>query len=415
MTSWDVPVAVSGVRFRACYQVAGDPATVLERAAALAVEQTIEFPPDLLRGTSIERHVVGEVEALERVGTEWTLATVSYAVETAGGELPQLLNVLFGNCSFFPDVRLVDLDFPPELLAVFRGPRYGTRGVRELLGVSGRPLLATALKPMGLDVDRLAAIAGSAVRAGIDIVKDDHGLANQAFAPYAARVEACAKAVIEANHATGAKALYAPCVNAPAKEVWDRARLARDVGAGALLVLPGLSGLDTMRALSEDESLQLPIIAHPAWLGSYLTHPTAGVDHGLLLGTLMRLAGADMSIFPNYGGRFSLSRKACADIATRAVSPLGSVAPLLPMPGGGMTVERVPELVEFYGSDVALLIGGDMHRGDFVANVQRMRAAALRNVTAVSELDDGPTQCQQAFGAPENGSDDFRELTQAKT
>lgn len=399
-----MPVAVSGVRFRARYRVAGDPAAVPERVTALTVEQTIEFPPDLIRGTGIESHVVGRVEALERVGAERTLATVSYAVETAGGELPQLLNVLFGNCSLFPGVRLVDLELPPEMLAAFRGPRYGARGIREMLGVPGRPLLSTALKPMGLDVSRLAAIAGSMVRAGIDIVKDDHGLANQPFAPYAERVEACAQAVAAANRATGARALYAPCLNAPAGQVWERARLAREAGAGGLLVLPGLSGLDTMRALADDETLQLPIIAHPAWLGSYVTHPSAGVDHGLLLGTLMRLAGADMSIFPSYGGRFSLSRKACAAIASRAAAPLGDLAPMLPMPGGGMTLERVPELVQFYGSEVVLLIGGDLHRGDVAANVQRMRAAASGSAVAAprpdpAEVNAGrPSATLEAFG-----------------
>ena len=43
--------------------------------------------------------------------------------------------------------------------------------------------------------------------------------------------------------------------------------------------------------------------------------------------------------------------------------------------GGGMTLARVPELVEFYGADTALLVGGDLHRGDLAANVGRMHAA----------------------------------------
>jgi ribulose-bisphosphate carboxylase large chain len=38
-----------------------------------------------------------------------------------------------------------------------------------------------------------------------------------------------------------------------------------------------------------------------------------------------------------------------------------------PSPGGGMTLDRVQEIVEFYGNDVALLIGGDLHRGDNLA------------------------------------------------
>ena len=34
--------------------------------------------------------------------------------------------------------------------------------------------------------------------------------------------------------------------------------------------------------------------------------------------------------------------------------------PALPVPAGGMTVERVPEMVAGYGNDTMLLIGGGL-------------------------------------------------------
>ncbi len=34
--------------------------------------------------------------------------------------------------------------------------------------------------------------------------------------------------------------------------------------------------------------------------------------------------------------------------------------PCLPAPAGGLTLARVPELIEFYGRDVLLLIGGSL-------------------------------------------------------
>jgi ribulose-bisphosphate carboxylase large chain len=78
----------------------------------------------------------------------------------------------------------------------------------------------------------------------------------------------------------------------------------------------------------------------------------------------MRFAGADMSIFPNYGGRFSFSPDACAEIASACREPMTGFAPIMPSPGGGMTMDRIPEIREFYGGDVVLLIGGDLHRGE---------------------------------------------------
>src|SRR6185312_10092814 len=87
------------------------------------------------------------------------------------------------------------------------GPRAGIAGLRALTGVPGRPLLATALKPIGLRPAQLAALCGTFVRAGIDLVKDDHGLADHPFCPFEARVEACLRAAEDAARETGRRAL----------------------------------------------------------------------------------------------------------------------------------------------------------------------------------------------------------------
>lgn len=89
---------------------------------------------------------MGRVERIEPDGGEWFRATVSYAEALASTHLSQLLNLAFGNASILPDVRIVGLELPPALLARYRGPAHGITGLRRLLGVYGRPLLATAIK-----------------------------------------------------------------------------------------------------------------------------------------------------------------------------------------------------------------------------------------------------------------------------
>ncbi len=380
MTIPSVSLSVSGLRITARYALSGPLEDAPSRAAAIALEQTIEFPADLVGDDDIRRHVMGRVESIEAAGPALAIADLSYAVETTGFELPQLLNVLFGNCSLLPGVRLVDVGFPTAFLARFRGPRFGIDGLRDLLGVPQRPLLATALKPMGLNSSALAQMAGTLARAGVDLIKDDHSLANQPFAPFAERVAACSAAVADANAETGRRALYLPSVNAPAGELEARVAFARSVGAGGLLVLPGLTGFDAMRRLADDDGIELPLMAHPALLGSFIADERAGIDHGLLFGTLMRLAGADMTIFPSYGGRFSFSRAACGSVADACRASLGALAPILPVPAGGMTLDRLGELAAFYGRDAVLLIGGDLHRGDLYENALRMHDAAVRLV-----------------------------------
>lgn len=369
-------LAVSGERIRATYEFVGSPAVAYERASSLIVEQTIEFPEDLIPDDSIRREIIGRIESHEEIRDGVSRFDISYAVETTGQEFPQLLNVLYGNSSLLPGVRLTELSLPPSLSSAFGGPRFGLPGLRELFDAPTRPLIATALKPMGSSPERLARFAYDLAAGGMDMIKDDHSLANQPFAEFAERVKACADAVRRANDDEGTHAIYMPSINAPHPALDDRVSTAVDAGAGGLLVLPGITGFDHMRSLAVRTDIALPIMGHPAFLGSFVSSPSGGIAHRLIFGTLMRLAGADASIFPNYGGRFSFSEQACREIAGACREPINEQRPIWPTPGGGMRRDRVGEMLDFYGNDVILLIGGDLHRdGALRANAEAFRQA----------------------------------------
>jgi ribulose-bisphosphate carboxylase large chain len=349
-------------RFAAWYLLTGDEAEARSKAEDLCLEQTVECPQEILPAGFIPDQVVGRLETFLRTDSGAHRALVSFLDEVTGDELPQLLNVLYGNISLKQGFRLDRLRDCFPFWKRFKGPRFGRAGLRALLGVPSRPLLSTAIKPMGLSPDQLAQLAGRFAAGGIDLIKDDHGLGNQPFAAFVERAERCAEAVRKGSAQTGRKALYAPNVTSPANEVGKRARFAKQLGAGALLVCPGITGFDAMRTLADDDTLQLPIVAHPSFLGSFVTSPDNGISHFALFGQLMRLAGADAVIFPHAGGRFGFSPEDCRAIADGTQAPLGELQSIFPAPGGGMSLERIPELREFYGSEVIFLVGGDLLR-----------------------------------------------------
>ena len=377
MTLAPVTLDLSGHRLTATYRVADNEARAREVLAHLCVEQTIEFPADLVADDDIKGHLVGRVEQLRSISPHTCEADVSFAVEVSGFELPQLLNLLFGNISLLPGIQLLDVDLPSAILDVFPGPRFGAQGVRELTGAQDRALLATALKPMGLPIPVLATMAADFAANGMDLIKDDHGFASQPFARFQERVETCATAVAEANQRHGTRARYLPSLNVPADQLATAARFALDVGASGFMVLPGLHGYDAVRALAADDDLAVPIMGHPSLLGSFVTGTTSGIAPGLVFGTFMRLAGVDVSVFPNHGGRFNLTEQVCRDIAVALSGELGHLPPALPAPAGGMTLERVPEMLELYGNEVVLLIGGELHRGDRGERTRRLRDAVV--------------------------------------
>jgi ribulose-bisphosphate carboxylase large chain len=330
----------------ASYRIRAD--DIEARVEALRLEQTVELPREAIRSEAIERRVLPRVAETRPEGDEF-LVTLEFPLETTASDPAQLLNVLFGNSSLQDDLSLVSVGLPASLCQTLGGPRFGIEGLRKLSGVEGRALTCTALKPMGLPADGLAARCAIFARAGIDVIKDDHGLADQRFAPFESRVRACQAAV------EGHSALYVPNLTGTPSALRRQLEFARACGVRAVLVAPMLVGLPAFHELVR-ESEGVAVLAHPALAGAARIEPPA------LLGTLFRAYGADAVIYPHHGGRFGFASDTCRQIAERLRGASHGLAASMPVPAGGMSVERVPELLAFYGPDTLLLIGGSLYQ-----------------------------------------------------
>lgn len=334
------------------YRLRVAPGALDARVEALLLEQTVELPRSALRSAFVREHLVGRVVSTQAVGADDFRVTLAQPAIAAADDPAQLLNVLFGNCSLQPEVELEDLRLPPSLAATLGGPRFGIAGIRRVTGVQGRALAASVLKPIGLTVAEAAALCHTLALSGLDVIKDDHGLADHSFGPFAERVEACLLATERAAQETGRRALYVPNLIGTPGVVMHQAWQAKRLGAEAAMISPMLLGLPFLNELAGE--LGMPLLAHPAFGGSLRIAPAT------LLGKLLPLYGADAVIFPNAGGRFSYSRDVCAAIARALREPDPPVAPAFPVPAGGLKVEDMAPVLEFYGADTVLLVGGSV-------------------------------------------------------
>jgi ribulose-bisphosphate carboxylase large chain len=359
-------------RFGVTYRLATSDATEARaRAEAIALEQTVEIPRDVVPAGFIADEIMGRVETLAPEGAGFA-ARISYSVESCGGELPQLLNVMFGNSSIQRGIKVTAFDAGP-LAQVHRGANFGIDGMRRLTGATG-PLIVPVIKPQGSSPARLAEIAGLCAMGGAHIIKEDHGLTDQPCAPFRERVPRIAEATAAANARTGGRTLYFPCLAGHSGDLDELAEFAVSVGVDGFLVMPGLFGFDLVRRLTGRRN-PLPVMTHPSFLGPYVLSPDFGFTHGMMFGTLQRLAGADISVFPNVGGRFGFSADECRQIAAACQTPDGIGKPILPSPGGGMSIERAAEMQAMYGPDAAFLLGGSLLRqgagmGDAIARLR---------------------------------------------
>ena len=351
------PVMNRSGRIEATYQLTGSTRrAALARARDLVVEQTVEVPAQCVPPAS--RAMVGTVQRIERAGPRSWRIHCRYDAAIVGDSTPQLFNLLFGNISLQRGVRLVELRLEHAALPALTGPAFGVEGVRRLCGVPRRPLLCAAAKPVGLSPAALARICRQFAAAGADIVKDDHGLANQAAAPFRERVARCQEAVTRANAETGGRTLYFPNLSRGGAALWEDLDYVRSQGCRGVLMSPMLTGPDAVRAVAARG--EVAILSHPSLTGALL-----GGRHGIapevLFGVLFRSLGSDGVIYPNAGGRFPLPLAICHAINQRLREPQGAMRPAFPVAGGGVAAARVPYWIAQYGNDIMFLVGSSLY------------------------------------------------------
>jgi len=338
-------------RITAIYHVRSDARAIGARAQAIAVEQSVEMPLTAIADQDILDEIVGRVEDISDIGNGVFAVRIGLAAATVGDDPGQLINMLFGNTSLQEDVTLYDAEFPEELVRRFGGPHHGLAGFRQRTGIKGRAFTCTALKPQGLAPKQLAELAAHFARGGIDFIKDDHGIADQDYSPFEARVNAVADTLREVAEETGHLAHYVPSVTGTARAAQNYIAQARNARLNTFMVQPMIMGLSNFRDLVDGNS-SVNFFAHPALAGA------SHIDPALLFGKIFRMFGADTVIFPNHGGRFGYSPPTCRRIAETALAPWHGRAATIPVPAGGMSIDRVGEMLDFYGADVMLLIGG---------------------------------------------------------
>ena len=338
-------------RIQAVYRVKADAKSLEARARAIAVEQSVEMPVAPIEDRYVLEETLGRVESIRDLGRGEYEVCIGMATITTGLEAGQLANMLMGNTSLQEGVTLVDAVFPEDVVKAFGGPNHGIGGLRARVNASGA-LSATALKPQGTPPATLARLAYDIALGGIDYIKDDHGIADQSYSPFAQRVPVIAEAVAKAGARTGVATRYLPSLNGNLDAMRGQIGICAANGLDTVLVTPMLAGLSQFQTLKREHP-EIAFVAHPSFGGL----PMAP---SFLFAKLFRLIGADATIFPNYGGRFSYSKEECKRIAALALQDWPGIKPCVPVPAGGMTLARIPEILDFFGRDVMLLIGGSL-------------------------------------------------------
>ncbi|MCS0791657.1 2,3-diketo-5-methylthiopentyl-1-phosphate enolase [Cytobacillus firmus] len=308
------------------------------------------------RVVSVEDHTKDE----ERKETA-AVIKIAYPTVNFSPDLPAILTTVFGKLSLDGKIKLLDLQFSNELKSFFPGPRFGIDGLREKLNVYDRPLLMSIFKGvLGKDMDFLTSQLREQALGGIDLVKDDEILFENRLTPFEARITEGKEVLRQVYEETGHRTLYAVNLTGRSFDLKDKARKASRLGADLLLFNVFSYGLDVLQSLREDDEIGLPIMAHPAVSGALSASSVYGISYPLLLGKLLRYAGADLSLFPSPYGSVALEKTQALSIGD-ALTRNDFCKRTFPVPSAGIHPGLVPLLFEDFGKDSVINAGGGVH------------------------------------------------------
>jgi ribulose-bisphosphate carboxylase large chain len=336
-----------------------------DAAIAIAEEETTGTWTDLKTRKDYVKNLDGSVEELHAEGDGY-VAKIRYPAEIfEPGNIPQYLSVFAGNLfglGRLDSVRLLDIDIP-EKLACFDGPLFGMKGVRRLIGTdkSGRPHVGTIIKPkVGLTPKDTAEVAYNAAVGGVDFIKDDETLTDQAFCPMDERIEAVMAKIDRAEGETGRKILYAVNISDRADRIVERAERALEHGANTLMVDVITCGYSALQALSEEMKINVPVHVHRTMHGAMTRMP----EHGIAmrpLARLVRLSGGDQLHTGTISGKMGHSPEELKRDNEILKEDYFGLKPVFPVASGGLHPGKVHAEISGLGCDIVLQAGGGIH------------------------------------------------------
>ncbi len=304
------------------------------------------------------------------------LIKVAYASELFElDNVPNILSSIAGNIfgmKAVKSIRLEDVSFPNKILKVFKGPKYGIKGVRKMMKIKKRPLIGTIIKPkIGLKTKDHAESAYESWIGGCDIVKDDENLASQKFNKFEERIARTLEKAHQAEEETGEKKAYLVNVTAETKEMMKRAQLAEDLGSKYIMVDILTAGWAAVQTLRE-ANFKMAIHAHRAMHAAFDRMPQHGISM-MVIADFARLIGVDQIHVGTGIGKLEgdiddieeinedISLQKVKATKQRLTQNWGKIKPVMPVSSGGLHPGHIPFLIKHLGKDLIVQMGGGIH------------------------------------------------------
>jgi ribulose-bisphosphate carboxylase large chain len=328
---------------------------IKEAAGGVAAESSVGTWTELTTEQPYVKRLAAHVYSIDG-----NVIKIAYSTELfESGNMPNILSSVAGNVfglKALRNLRLLDIDFPKQLVNSFNGPAFGIEGIRRLLKDHTK-------------------VAYDAWFGGCDIVKDDENLSSQSFNPFEERLTQTLESRDKAQEETNERKVYMINITAETQTMLKRAQAVVDQGGEYVMVdilTCGWSALQTLR----EQNFKLVIHAHRAGHAAF----TKNLFHGIAMkpiAIVARVIGVDQLHVGTVVGKMSETKAEVIENIAACKSDLGLLKPVLPVASGGLHPRLVPALIETFGNDFVIQAGGGIHGHPegTVAGAKAMRQA----------------------------------------
>ncbi|MFZ7092943.1 3-oxo-isoapionate-4-phosphate decarboxylase OiaX [Primorskyibacter sp. 2E233] len=291
--------------------------------------------------------------------------TISYPLEAVGTDIAALMTICVGGVFAvrgLTGVRVMDIDLPSEW-ACHPGPQFGVPGSRRLMGVEGRPMIGSIIKPsLGLLPEETAKVIKDLCEAGVDFIKDDEKLMSPGYSPLEARVKAIMPVIKDHEDKTGKRVMYAFGISSADPDEMMRGHDCVIAHGGNAAVINinsiGYGGMSFLRKRSG-----LCLHAHRNGWDILTRHPGLGLEFRAYQ-KIWRLLGVDQfqvnGIRAKYWEPDDSFVKSFGDVSTPIFAPEDCA---LPVVGSGQWGGQAVDTYQRTGGtlDLMYLAGGGIH------------------------------------------------------
>nr|VDD89138.1 RuBisCO long chain, Form III-b [uncultured archaeon] len=293
------------------------------------------------------------------------------------GNVPQLLSSVAGNIfgmKALKNLRLEDISFSKEYIKCFKGPKFGIEGIKKFMKIKERILTATVPKPkLGMVTNEYCSIAEKIWEGGVDIVKTDENMTSQKFVNFYKTTDKILKIRDKVEKKTGERKAFLANVTSETKEMLKRARFVKDCGGEFVMVdvvTAGFAGFQSLR--NECQDLGLAIHIHRAMHAAFTRNKKHGISM-LVLAKLVRLIGGDTLHIGTIIGKLVGAKDEVLMIKEglkEDITPFlktkqhilpqewYNIKPVMPVSSGGLHPGLIPYIVNIFGKDVMVQVGG---------------------------------------------------------